>query len=183
MSTQYSAYWPDFLAQLQEFQALGSAQDGAIETLETTLRTAGDYFYVETLPTQGLSRWESILGLASGTGLDIEDRRFRLLTYMIPQTPFTITRLHELLDELCGADGYSIAWSDGYTLEVRVALASKLAYSSVAALLERVTPANLLLDMSLLYNNHLTLETATHGMLTAFTHQEIKEEESESWQL
>lgn len=183
MSTPYITYLPAFLAQLQEFQALGDAQDGAVEDLETTLRGVGAYFYVETLPVDGLSRWEGLLGLANGTGLDIDDRRFRLLTYMIPQTPFTITRLHELLSELCGAEGYSIAWDDDFTLVVRVALASKLAYSSVTALLQRVTPANLVLDISLLYNNHQFVGTATHQMLADFTHQAIKEEERETWQL
>ncbi|WP_409968735.1 DUF2313 domain-containing protein [Bengtsoniella intestinalis] len=183
MSIGYLAYLPSFLADLQELQALGTAEDVVMTETEDTLRNAGDHFYVESMPADTLSRWESMLGLASGNGIDLVDRRFRLLTYMISQTPFTITRLGELLADLCGEDGYSVALVDKYTLVVRVSLTSRLSFSSVVSLLERVVPANLLLDTSLLYNTHEFVQLATHSTLSQYTHQSIKEEERVSWQL
>lgn len=183
MSVGYLAYLPSFLAEIQELEVLGETEDVAMGEAEDTLRSAGDHFYVETMTTDSLARWESILGLTSGSGIDLEDRRFRLLTYMIPQTPFTITKLGQLLAELCGEDGYSLTLVDEYTLVVRVTLTSKLAFSSVASLVERVAPANLILDVSLFYNTHGFVGETTHSVLSNFTHQSIKEEERESWQL
>lgn len=176
-------YLPSFLAELREFQALGTAEDVALDQAQTQLRSGGDGFYVETMTEEALARWESMLGLSSGNGTELADRRFRLLTYMVPQTPFTISRLYEMLADLCGADGYGITWNGDYTLVVRIALASRLSYSSVVALLERVVPANLLLDISLMYNTNDFVGTATHETLSNFTYESIKEEERDTWQL
>lgn len=183
MSVGYLDFLPSFLADLQELQALGTTEDVVMAEAEDTLRNAGGHFYVATMSGDTLSRWEAMLGLASGNGLDLSDRQFRLLTYMTPQTPFTITRLGELLADLCGDEGYSIDWDGDYTLVVRVSLTSRLAYSSVVSLVERVAPANLLLDISLMYNTHSFVQLATHQTLSNFTHHQIKEEERDSWQL
>lgn len=179
----YLDYLPSFLAELRQFQAIGGAEDGVMEEAESQLRSAGDDFYVETMTETALARWESMLGLSSGNGTELGERRFRLLTYLIPQTPFTMLRLQEMLADLCGEDGYALSWDGVYTLVVRIALASRVTYSAVVALLERVAPANLVLDISLMYNIQSFVATATHQTLASYTHESIKEEERTTWQL
>ncbi len=177
-------YLPDFLGELAEMQALATAQDGALEEAMTTVRTAPELLFLETLPLEGVTRWETMLRLPSGQGNDLDQRRFRLMTYVVPQTPFTMTRLKTLLTSLCGADCYSLDLDvDAMTLEVRVALETKGNFPAVEALVERVVPANIFLDMSLQYNTHGFLSLATHQQLGYFTHKNLKEEVRDSWQV
>lgn len=61
-------------------------------------------------------------------------------------------------------------------LRLRVDLSAKANYNDVVAMLQRVTPANILLDMDLLYNTHEVLSAFTHEQLAAFTHDQMRGE-------
>ena len=64
-----------------------------------------------------------------------------------------------------------------YKLVVRVALSASKQYSEVEKLLKRTVPANMLIDLALLYNQHQTLAGFTHQQLSAFTHKELREDD------
>ena len=80
---------------------------------------------------------------------------------------------------ICGNDeskgpNYSVKLdANNYVLTVRVALTSKNVLSDVAKLLDRVVPSNLLIDLSLLYNQ---LSKFTHEELKKYTHIQLREE-------
>ena len=48
--------------------------------------------------------------------------------------------------------------------------------SDTAALLDRVVPVNLTVDLSLRYNQHQTLLGRTHAALAAYTHDQLRNE-------
>ena len=48
--------------------------------------------------------------------------------------------------------------------------------SDAAALLDRVVPVNLTVDLSLRYNQHQTLLGRTHAALAAYTHDQLRNE-------
>ena len=57
-----------------------------------------------------------------------------------------------------------------------MAVAVKQNYDDVAALLERVAPANLVVDLSLLYNQYQYLAGFSHGILAGYTHEQLRNE-------
>ncbi|MEA4934801.1 MAG: hypothetical protein VB071_14650, partial [Lawsonibacter sp.] len=76
-----------------------------------------------------------------------------------------------------GADGFSaILAGSAFTLTVRVALTAKQNYDDVESMLGRIVPANLVIDLSLLYNQHQYLAGFSYGRLAAYTHDQLRNE-------
>ena len=99
------------------------------------------------------------------------------MTRAAEQRPFTMARLQELLGTLCGADGFSaVLAGSAFTLTVRVALTAKQNFDDVESLLGRIVPANLVIDLSLLYNQHQNLADFSYGRLAAYTHDQLRNE-------
>jgi hypothetical protein len=172
---QLFEYWPDFLAELKEFQALAQAQQPELDAARTAARQTADQFFIQTLPPEGAGRWERLLNLPLQTGGCLENRRFRVMTLAAEQRPFTLPRLEQLLATLCGEGGASIHCQDNQ-LTVRLALTAKQNYNDVGALLERLAPLNLAIELSLMYNQHQLLHTRTHEQLRASSHEQIRNE-------
>lgn len=89
--------------------------------------------------------------------------------------PYTIPQLKNILRNLCGEDNYSVQVSD-YVLIVRIGLTSRSNYSDIEALLQKISPANMMIDLSLAYNQHQTLQAMTHSQLAAMKHSDIRNE-------
>ena len=170
-------YWPEHMRALREFQALAGAEQREVERAVQAVREAPDDFFASTLSRAGAGRWERLLGLPSGEGGALEDRRFRIMARMNEQLPFTMARLRALLASLCGEEGYTASVDCvGLLLTVRVELAAKANFRYVEALLERVAPLNVVIDLSLKYNQYLALAGFTHGRLAARSHEQLRNE-------
>jgi len=100
------------------------------------------------------------------------------LTRVNEQLPYTIRGISKRLSDLCGEDVYIIRMDkERYILEVKVALSAKKNIEAVKSLMERITPCNLILSVTLLYNTHEIVSAFTHDELSAFLHSRIREEE------
>lgn len=124
-----------------------------------------------------IQRWERLLNIIPNDFETLAERRYRIMIRLIEQIPHTLKNLKRQLDYICGANGYSLElFKDEYRLKVRVFLTVKQKFGEVKELLARVIPANILLDFSLLYNQHLTLAKYTHAQLSNYTHDFIRNE-------
>lgn len=170
-------YYPEFMAELKEIQELTKTEQPEIATAIQTVRDAPNDFFITELSPAGAKRWEEMLSLPVQEDAPIADRRFRILTKVTEQLPFTMRRLKELLTSLCGADGFTVAlFNNTFTLTVRIALEVKQNYDDVDAMLARIVPSNLILDLNLLYNTHTILSAYTHNQLSAFTQEQLRNE-------
>ena len=171
------SYWPEYLRELREFRALAGAEEPELTAAGAALRRAPDDFYIATLTDAGCARWERLLGLPVVHGGDLAQRRFRIMTRMNEQRPFTMARLGEMLRGLCGEEGFTLALDGAdFLLTVRLALTARQMLSDAAALLDRVVPVNLTVDLSLRYNQHQTLLGRTYAALAAYTHDQLRNE-------
>lgn len=170
-------YWPEFMAALKEFQMLAQTEQPEISDAIQAVRAMPNDFYIETLSEGGAARWEQILGLPVAHVGNLPDRRFRILTKSTEQLPFTMPRLQELMGTLCGADGFTAVMTGAtFTLTVRVALTAKQNFDDVEALLDRIVPSNMVIDLSLLYNQHSALQSSSHAKLAGYTHEQLRNE-------
>lgn len=171
-------YLPEVIRRTREYvAALDIAEQPELELLwgEADRLTANQY--ILELDAYGAGRWEKMLGIARKAGDTLEDRRFRIWAHLNATLPYTMTRLRQMLDELLGADGYTLRLeNDAYTLVVRIELSVKSQFDTVGAMLRRVVPANMVIDMLLLYTPHETLKGLTHAHLAQYTHDEIRNE-------
>ena len=170
-------YVPPILAETKEFQAICAAENTELERLRTAyLNLFADQF-IQTATENGISRLEKIMGIVPKGTDSLEVRRFRLLARKQEKLPYTKWTLPEQLAALCGADGYSLNIDHAARrIAVRVALTAKGMYDAVELLLLKQRPANMVIDLSLLYNQWLTLATKTWGDMTATTWHSARNE-------
>ena len=150
----------------REFDRLNSATDDVLNAQ-----------FVLTTGERGIERYEKIFNIVPQDTDTLDERRFRVLAKINAQLPFSVRRLRQQLETLCGADGYKLEVNGGvYTLTVKVALTAKRNRNAVEELLADIVPANMVCTTSLLYNQHADLTRFTHAQLAALTHFAIREE-------
>ena len=169
-------YLPDVVRGYAEFIGIAAGQQKEFERAWDRADSLLADQFILTAGESGISRWESILDIVPKGTDTLDDRRFRVLTRLNEDLPYTLPKLREMLSNLCGGK-YTAELID-YTLSVKLGLAAKSNYSDVVTLLERVLPANMTADVSLLYNRYSMLTPYTHEQLHAYTHDELRTEET-----
>lgn len=170
-------YYPPIIKEFLEIQVLSEAEQGQIERLWTAHETVLADQFVTTATENGVSRWEKILGIAPKAGTSMKERRFLILSRLSEELPYSMGMLSKQMEALCGKDRYTLLLkNEDYLLVVRVALESRGFYEDVEDLLKRVVPANLVVDLSLLYNQYQMLTGYTHNQLKNKKQGEIKNE-------
>lgn len=172
-------YLPPVLAGTKEMAAVMAAEQPEIEALWEALRVVLDAGFVQTANSKALSRWERMIGIRPKAADTMETRRIRILTRMNERLPYTMRVLHQMLAAICGPDGYRVRlFADKYTLWVRVSLHHLESYEDVRAMLSRVLPANLYLDLSPDYNIYRDLLPYTFRQLSGYTYRQLQEDEN-----
>ena len=170
-------YLPPVLQQTREMQAVMEGEQPAVAGLWDAWKTVLDALFVRYANEQGLARWERMLGIRPRGTDSMEVRRVAVLARLNEQLPFTERTLRLMLDGVCGPGGYTleIIYRE-YRVFVRVYLWEKRAMDEAAALLGRVVPANMVIDLGLRYNTHRMLRPRLHRMLRGTTHRALREE-------
>ena len=110
----------------------------------------------------------------------LDERKFRILSRMNQELPYTMLKLKESLTTLCGEDGFFIELrSEDYYIKVKLALSNKNNYQEVSDLLTKMIPANLIQEVQIMYNGHKILKEFTHAELGIKTHEELRNGVSE----
>lgn len=177
MRKKLNEYLPSILLKTYEFPLLCDTEQREFDRLNTAVDEVLDAQFVSTAGEQGIARYEKIFKITPMDTDTLAERRFKVLAKINAQLPFSVRRLRQQLETLCGADGYKLELDgDRYTLTVKVALTAKRNQQAVEELLADIVPANMVCTTSLLYNQHADLTRFTHAQLALLTHFEIREE-------
>lgn len=170
-------YLPGVLQEVEEFKALAVAENPEAVSIWEELENVLDDQFVNESTLNGVKRWESILGIKALDTDALSDRKFRILSRMNEQLPYTYKNLDAQLALLCGENGYKLILDNSiYALTVKVALTAKKKFTGVGNLLDRVVPCNIVISLLLLYNQYLTLEQYTWQHLEQYTWEQLREE-------
>ena len=168
---------PDVLKDVREIKALINTENSEMNLLSAALALYLNNTFVDSADEYGIGRWESILNILPKLTDTLDERRFRVLSRINEQLPFTLRSLEQQLSTLCGPEGYTVElFHEQYLLKVRVALTAKSKIEDVRALLNRIVPANMVIDLDLLYNQHSDFDGFTHEELSVYTHQQLRDE-------
>lgn len=171
------SYLPEFLREYIELKKILDVQQPEVQLLEDLTEKLKDNQFILFADTQGIEKFEQMLKIQALDDDTLENRRFRIMSRWNNKIPYTVQILRNKLETLCGKDGYSLKVIHGeYRIIVRVNLINKNNFSMVKEMLEEVIPANMEIDLSLLYNQHETLAKFTHKELAKYTHRQIREE-------
>ena len=157
-------YLPPVLAEVRDYQALMQAEQAEIDRLWAAAERLLENQFIDGTDETGIARYELMMDIQPKATDDLALRQFRVLSRYNEQLPYTYRKMLEQLKSLCGENGVKAA-INGLTIEIKVELTAKEKVNEVRELLERMLPANVLVTVSLLYNQwgsvkHLTWEQA-----------------------
>ena len=169
---------PPVLQEVYEMHAVAEGENGELNRLWQGIEDFTNDQFVESATENGVSRWEKMLHISPKATDTLTERKLNILVKLSGQHSYTLRVLEQQLEAICGTGNYTVSVDYGaYTLSVRIALASASNYDAVKALLERVTPANMIIDFSLLYHQYGDYTTYTHTQLAPYAYQQLREEE------
>lgn len=101
-------YYPAHIYNIEEFKALSVCFDRSLQPLWGVLEQIYSDQYLDELDEVGCRMHEEFLGIRSGSGDGLADRRRRIKGYYASGLPYTENKLNEVLTAMCGAGGYGI---------------------------------------------------------------------------
>lgn len=170
-------YLPSVIQDLKEFKNIAEVENPEIDLVSKAIEDVMNNQFVNDSTENGVKRWESILKIYPKGSDSLDVRKFRIIARLNEQLPYTMTTLENQLLNLCGKDGYYVELKNNeYILSVKINLVAKKKFEEVDELLKRVVPANLVIDLKIMYNQHIFLKKFTHGQLKLFTHDKLRNE-------
>lgn len=174
MDRQLIDYFPPVTGETEEVGKICTAEQPEISALWDGVSQVLKEMYLEDMSEYGVSRMEKMLGISPYDTDTLADRKFRIKTWSNSDLPYTLRKLKLMLSNLCGED-YSLTLSD-FEMTVKLGLGVHKQYNEVAKLLEKVVPANIVINIELLYNTHAILSEYTHAFLADYTHDQLRNE-------
>ena len=169
-------YLPRFVQEHKEIKAIMDAEQVDVESTWNVIDDVLNNQFVVDATEDGVGRWESILSIQAKTTDTLDERKFRILTRLNEQLPYTEEKLRSMLTSLLGADGFLLRVTPSeYTVTVKLAIDNEVNYQSVVDLLYKVLPANLERIFAI-FNTNITLSTYTYGELAAYTHDQLRKD-------
>lgn len=169
-------YLPLYMRSFAEIKAIMNAEQSVVEKAWIDSDNLLNDQFVVDATSDGITRWESILGIKPKANFTLDERRFFILARLNEQLPYTKETLENALTSLCGADGYTLKIdSNKYEMVVKLAIDNENNVSAVVDLLDKMIPANMVKNV-MLFNTNLILGDFTHKQLATYTHKQIREE-------
>ena len=169
-------YLPPYMQEYLEIKAILQAEQPEINALWSAVENALADQYILDATEYGVMRWESMLDILPKATDTLDERKFRILTRLNQELPYTLVRLREVLTTLCG-DGFVIdLQANHYHITIKLGVGNHNNYGEVQKLLEQMIPANMTQYISLLYNTHQMVGLCRHMELAEYTHKEVRSE-------
>lgn len=170
-------YLPPFMQVYEELKTIMETEQVEVDRLWLEAENSlADQFILEATE-YGVRRWESMLGISPKDTDTLDERKFRILTKLNQELPYTLRKLEQALTNLCGNNMFSIEVSAAeHHVEIKLGLVNKNNYQEVVNVLKKMIPANMTQWVQIMYNSHHVLAGLTHVEMTAYTHEQLRNE-------
>lgn len=170
-------FLPEFVQEYEEIRVLTSTEQIEFNSLWSEHEKAVQNSFVESADEYGVKRWERIVGIVPRADATLDERKFAIMVKINEELPYTYRALEQKLTNLCGSTGYKIDLKPSmYSIVVKVELTAKNSFMAVKEMMEKIIPANLLVAVELIYNQYKDFIGFTHRQLTAYTHEQLRNE-------
>jgi len=141
-----------------------------------TLWETEDELYLKTAGEAGILRWEQLLGIVPNRAQSLEERRQVILARIGWRIPYNWFAFLEFLTALIGDQNGFAATLTGFQLEITLKPRWRGFQDAVWELVRQIVPANIAVQMVLVYRRHRELFAMTHRELGKYTHRQIRNE-------
>lgn len=170
-------YLPPFIQQFTEMNMIMSAEQPEVDSLWNSCENILNESFILYASEIGIKRWETIVGVTPKATDTLDERRFRILTKMNQELPYTMKKLEEVLTVICGEGNFFIDLQpNNYHIEIKLALTNSNNYDEVVDVLKKMVPANMTQRVQIMYNTNSVISRFKHSELTAYTHERLRNE-------
>lgn len=171
-------YLPEFMQDIKEMQMIMNPNDKNIDKMHRNIDIILDNMFVKYATLSGIEQYESMLNIYPNITDSICDRKDRILAIYNEVLPFTEHTLINILNFLCGKDGYiyEISYTKLY-LKIFIKLKKKQFENDIRNIVERIVPMNIFLSVSIKYNIWNDLRSISWTDASTYIWDNIKEEE------
>ena len=170
-------YLPPYMQEYREMQSIMDTEQPEVDLLWDECEKAFDDQFIHDATEYGVKRWEGMMLITPKDTDTLDERKFRILSRMNQELPYTMMKLKEDLTTLCGAGNFSIdLQAANYHIEVKLGLANENNYQDAVDLLKKMVPANLTQGVQIMFNSNIVIGRFTHEQLTAYTHKQLRSE-------
>lgn len=146
---------PEWYTGIVEAELLMDIEDDLFEELRFQIEKIHTNQYVSTADSQTIALYEQMLGITTNISDTLEMRRFRVLTRMTSQVPYTEEYLRELLSSFGDPAEITMFYND-YHLLVEMNFEKVGQLSEIEYLFRSIVPANIFVEA----NNELKFNSA-----------------------
>lgn len=168
---------PTNVRDIKDFKYFMISLNDIIKDLYNNLNDIELQYNIDTANETTILMWEQLYNIRSKANESLDIRRFRIKNRFKENIPLTKWSLKYYLDSIVGDGNYILdeRYSE-YKLNIHIELASKKKLQDVREFLIRNIPANIVINIYLLYNTHFDLKEVTNNYLSTITHKGIKED-------
>lgn len=168
-------YLPWWFKDVAEVMMIMPNDDNIVEFISNQLDVFEANRFIQTAEIGIIVQWENLLSIeADPANETIEFRRQRILTRLSLSLPYTTPYLRRRLDQLVGADSYSLSIDyNNYTINLSLRISQEALYDEILTFIHLIKPANMVFNTTFIYNTHEEVGRHTHGELAAYTHYQI----------
>lgn len=146
----------DYYVGVLEYETILEVEQYELDELQATIDRQAANQFIMTADIDGVAAWESMVGIPTQSGLDIEARRYNVLVKLLPQQPITPKYLSEIFGQL--NVNASIKKDTAFNFIVEFASTDDGAADRLNLLLKQLMPANLTFN---LLNRLTEIQTGT----------------------
>lgn len=158
MRPRLLSYVPHVLRDVKEFITIMSSEQPEVDLLWECLADAMNDQFIPSATTNGVSRWEKLLGISPKKADTLDERKFRVLLRLNERIPYTYRALQRYLGAI--SEGYDVYLNaNAYALLVTIILSEYVMREDLIQALRRMIPANLTLFMEFLRETPLPPRT------------------------
>ena len=153
-------YLPSHMQGLIEFRQIINTEQPEIDALIKAIETAPDDFFLSTLTSYGVKRWEKIFGIVPKPGESLPSRRFRIQTKYMDQLPYTYRTMIRNLSAL-SSDFKAEIDNNNYLVFIDIVFDTPAQKLTVEETLRNMLPVNMILRIKSNYQQITEYSTVT----------------------
>lgn len=168
-------YIPPEFQKYEELKAIfNTEQFDFVNFWDNGVQTVMNEQFVTSLDEWGCEKWEKMIGISYLSDDTLDQRRFRILSYLNARLPYTYRQLQNILEGLCGKNGFlTYLFNNEYNLVVKLSLNNERNYNTACSMLRSIVPANLTINV-FMFNTHKILHLHPHKELHKYTHYGVR---------
>lgn len=142
-------YLPEFMQQFSALKQITEAESKALQTVLNQLNTMDNNQFILTADSDGLKRYEKMLGITVLEGEALESRKKKVLMKWNNQDSYTYSTFLKKLEFICGVGNYQVAEHfKQYVMQVVTDLKECGEMAQLENMIDDMLPCNIVMHLA-----------------------------------